>query len=137
MKFYRLATRLLPFSAIISAVVPISVLAQGFTPIQNAKRLFGILEDSANVAEKLSPEQIVANLIETTLGVVGIILIVLIIYGGYLWGTARGNEERVTQAQNLIRNAVIGVIIIFSAYFITAFVVGKIGEATFEPLFPF
>ena len=129
------------FAAIIYTIIgaltaPTQILAQS-NPTNKAKDLLNSLENGAGITETLTPEQIIANLIQIALGVVGLILIVLIIYGGWLWGSARGNEERVTQAQNLIRNAVIGVIIIFSAYFITAFVVGKIGEAMFEPLFPF
>ena len=119
---------------IVLLFTPLQALA---SPVKNAEDLLNVLENKVGIGETLPPEQIIANLIQVALGVVGIILIVLIIYGGWLWGSARGNEERATQAQNLIRNAVIGVIIIFSAYFITAFVVGKIGETVFEPLFPF
>ena len=120
-------------------IAPSQILAQSgqINPTSRAKGLLDFLEIGAGVEETLTPERILANLIQIALGIVGLILIILIIYGGWIWGSARGNEERVTYAQNLIRNSVIGVIIIFSAYFITAFVVGKIGEAVFEPLFPF
>lgn len=114
--------------------LPLKTLA---SPVGRAENLLDTLENSVEIREVLPPEQIIANLIEVTLSVVGVILIILVIYGGYLWGTAGGNEERAKEAQRLIRNAVIGVIIVFGAYFITAFVVGKIGEVAFEPLFPF
>ena len=108
--------------------------AQSSAITDRPESLLNQLEDAVLLDQPaLSPEQVIANLIQVALGVVGIVLIILIIYGGYLGGTARGNEERVTQAQNLIRNAVIGVIIVFGAYFITAFVVQTIGEAIFEP----
>lgn len=50
---------------------------------------------------------------------VGVILLLLIVYGGYLWMTAMGNESQVDKAKNIIKNSIIGVIIVFSAYAIT------------------
>lgn len=44
------------------------------------------------------------------------------IIGGVMWMTASGNEQHVEKAKSLITNAVIGMIIVFSAYAITYFV---------------
>jgi len=62
---------------------------------------------------------VVAVVIQAFLGFLGIIFVVLMIYGGYLWMTSRGNEEQVNKAKDTIRRAVIGLIIILSAYAIT------------------
>lgn len=123
-------------ATVILNVIILPALAQTprTNPASRAETLLAIVEEWAGVPEPQPPEYVIANLIYVALGVVGLILIILIIYGGWLWGSARGNEERVTQAQNLIRNAVIGVIIIFSSFFITTFIVYKIGQANFEPL---
>jgi hypothetical protein len=51
----------------------------------------------------------------------------VIIYGGYLWMTAGGKEEQVTQAKKWITNSVIGLIIIGFAYLIA----GVLLEITF------
>lgn len=67
----------------------------------------------------------IGQIIGAVLAFVGIIFFVLMIYAGLMWMTARGNEEQVTKAKNLIGAAVIGMIIVFAAYAITAF----IGEA--------
>jgi TRAP-type C4-dicarboxylate transport system permease small subunit len=80
------------------------------------------------------PEELVARLIFVALGMVGVVFVSLIIYGGYLWMTARGNEEQVNKAQRIITESVIGVVVVFLAYFITAFVVQRVGETVFEPL---
>jgi hypothetical protein len=42
--------------------------------------------------------------------------------------TAQGNEEQVGKAKNLITAAVIGLIIVVSAYAITAYIGGKLTE---------
>jgi len=53
-----------------------------------------------------------------------------IIYAGFIWITARGEEERIIKAKAIIRNSIIGLIIVFSAYAITAFVLDRIVEGT-------
>lgn len=71
-----------------------------------------------------TPETIVGTVIQVVLSVLGVLFVILIIYGGVLWMTAGGNEEKITQAQSIIRRAVVGLIIVLSAYAISIFVVG-------------
>lgn len=66
--------------------------------------------------------QIIVDVIQAFLGLLGIIFVILIIVGGYHWMTAGGNEEKVAKARETISRAVIGLIIIVSAYAITYFV---------------
>jgi hypothetical protein len=65
---------------------------------------------------------IVARVIFTALSLLAVIFIILIIIAGYQWMTAGGNEEQVAKAKKNIANAVIGLIIILSAYAITWFI---------------
>lgn len=64
----------------------------------------------------------VAAVITAFLGLLGIIFIILILYAGYNWMTAAGDEQKVTKAKDTIQKAIIGLIIIVAAYAITAFV---------------
>ncbi|MEA3248933.1 MAG: hypothetical protein U9Q03_01075 [Patescibacteria group bacterium] len=66
---------------------------------------------------------IIGHLIRALLGFVGVILMILIIYAGFLWMTAAGNEERVGKAKKIIIGAIAGTIIVIGAYAITTFVV--------------
>lgn len=66
--------------------------------------------------------QIVQVVISAFLSLLGIIFLVLIIYAGYNWMTAQGEEEKVTKAKDTLQRAVIGLIIIAAAYSITYFV---------------
>lgn len=70
---------------------------------------------------------IIANIIRVALGLVGIIMVGLGLYAGFLWMTAGGNEEQITQAKSVLRNAVIGLAIILSAYSIVSFVMNMLG----------
>ena len=64
----------------------------------------------------------IAAIINIALGFVGIIAVILIIYAGFKWITAGGNEEQVKSSRDIIRNAVIGIGIVMLAYVITNFV---------------
>lgn len=85
-----------------------------------------------NTDDTVSFESTIAKIINTALSFVGVIFLCLMVYGGYLWMTARGAEDQVTEAKNLITAAVIGLVIVISAYAITYFVVSKIGASTLK-----
>lgn len=73
---------------------------------------------------------IIANMIRIVLSLLGIIFLVLIIYAGFLWMTAGGNEDSVKKAKAILRNSIIGVVIVLLAYAITGFVLSSIITAT-------
>ena len=66
---------------------------------------------------------VIASVIAYALQWVGILFIVLIIYGGVRWMTARGNSQQVDEAKNVVKNAAIGLAIVLLSYVITRFVV--------------
>ena len=61
-------------------------------------------------------------LISAVLTFLGIIFLILIIYAGYLWMTARGNDQQVEKARNILKDSVIGLIIVTASYAIVLFV---------------
>ena len=73
----------------------------------------------------------VARVIFMLLAILGIIFVGLITYAGYNWLTARGNEEKVRKAQDTLRQAVWGLIIVLAAYsisyFILAYLLAELG----------
>ncbi len=71
--------------------------------------------------------QIIGTIIRVALGLIGIVMLGLVLYGGYLYMTAGGNEEQVTQAKRILRNGAIGLAIILSAYAIVTFVLRALG----------
>ena len=73
---------------------------------------------------------VVAQIIQVVLGLLGVIFIVLIIYAGFNWMTSAGNEDRIGKSKKTIAAAVIGLVIVLSAYLITAFVLSQLFEAT-------
>ena len=70
---------------------------------------------------------IVGTIIDLVLGYLGLVFLVLTIYGGLIWMTAGGNPENVKKAKSLISNAVIGLFIIFASYGIAHLVFSLVG----------
>ncbi len=87
---------------------------------KKTKTAFSVLSVGSDSGKFLSSRA--GILIGAILSFIGIIFMILIIYGGILWMTATGNEQQVTKAKGLIFQAVIGLIIVLSAYAITAFI---------------
>ena len=69
---------------------------------------------------------IIGNLIRTFTALLGIIFLVMILYAGFLYLTARGEEEKVKHAKETIQRGVIGLIIIAAAYAIASFVINAL-----------
>lgn len=65
----------------------------------------------------------VGNLISVVLSLVGVIFLILIIYGGFSWMTAAGNETQAKSAKNIIARATAGAVVVLLAYAITYFVI--------------
>lgn len=72
----------------------------------------------------------IASIINVAMGLLGMIVVVLILAGGFMWMTAAGSDEKVTKAKGLIFGGVIGLAIILSAYAVAQFVVGSLLKAT-------
>ena len=85
-------------------------------------------ENGANLSKADVPS-VIGSVIGAVLSFVGVLFLGLMIYGGLLWMTAQGNEQQVTKAKDLIVSAVIGLVIVMSAYAITAFVGQSLGAA--------
>lgn len=73
-----------------------------------------------------TPGAFIARVVSYVLGFIGILLIVIIIYGGFLYMTSGGNEKQTETAKNVLTYAVVGVVIIFAAYIIARVVISAL-----------
>jgi type IV secretory pathway VirB2 component (pilin) len=71
---------------------------------------------------------VAVNVIQTLLGILGILALIIILIGGFKWMTAGGNEENIASAKKTIAAGIIGLIIIFFAYAIVAFIFNVVGN---------
>jgi len=72
---------------------------------------------------------IVTDMINIFSLVVGIISVIMIIYGGFKYITSGGDSGNVTGARNTITYAVIGLVIVALAQFVVQFVLNKVTTA--------
>ncbi|MBU1164515.1 hypothetical protein KKA15_03065 [Patescibacteria group bacterium] len=72
----------------------------------------------------------VMSIVNVALGFLGILAILIILWGGFVWLTAGGDESKVESAKKIITGGVVGLVIILSALAITNFVVAQILNAT-------
>lgn len=73
----------------------------------------------------LSGDQLLQNGLNLAYFVAGIIAVIVIIVGGIMYATSSGEAAAVTKAKNLILYSVIGLVVIFAAFAITNFVIGR------------
>lgn len=71
-------------------------------------------------------KSVVVNIIQFLLGFLAIIAIIIVLYAGFQWMTAAGNEEKITSARATLTAGLIGLVIILAAYAITSFVINQL-----------
>jgi len=69
-----------------------------------------------------SPVEIALSLISWFLGILAILAVLLVLYGGFLWLFSQGDEEKIQKAKDVLKNALIGMVIILSAWGIVLYV---------------
>jgi len=117
------------FKHIISFLILLAVFLAVASPVfaqyglEETGKAAGIIQKGG---EPQSIASIIATIIYVLLGLVGVGFFVLLIYAGILYLTAGGETEPVKKAKQLIKDAVIGLVIVLSAYAISTFVISQI-----------
>jgi len=75
-------------------------------------------------------ETTVIRIVQWVLGFLGLVAVIMIIYGGVIWMTAGGNDEKVAKAKKIITRAVIGLIIVLISWAIVALIMDRMGQFT-------
>ncbi len=74
---------------------------------------------------------IIAKLIRIFLGLLGIIAVAIVVYGGFIWMTAAGEPKKVSQAKMILTSGVIGLLIILASFAITQFIFNSLFDAIY------
>ncbi|MFA6271756.1 MAG: hypothetical protein WC693_01425 [Patescibacteria group bacterium] len=70
------------------------------------------------------------NIIRWVLGLLGLIGVVMVMYGGFTWMTAGGNEDKIEKAKKVISAAVIGMVIVILSWAVVTFALGVLSNVT-------
>lgn len=71
----------------------------------------------------------IASLIRTAMGFLGIVAVIITLYGGFLWMTAAGNDDKVKQAKKVMVSGLIGLVIVIAAFTLAQFVISQLTTA--------
>jgi hypothetical protein len=89
----------------------------------------GAAAGSVNLPDPLggvSLPVLIGNVIRTFAGIAGAVALLMFVYGGIMWIISGGEEKKVAGAQKILKNASIGLVLIFGAYFFVATIIGGI-----------
>ena len=75
-------------------------------------------------------KETVVNIITFVLGLLGLIAVIMILYGGFIWLTAGGNEDKVDSAKKIISAAAVGLVVILISWAIVQFVINTTSNVT-------
>jgi len=92
----------------------------GSTVVSNMRSRIDLMQVKLNDA---TPESVIGQVIQGLLGLLAVIFFILMIWGGILWMTSSGNEEKVNKAKRLIIAAIVGVSIVLTSYIISVIVI--------------
>jgi len=73
----------------------------------------------------------VAKIIRAFIGILGLVALVIILYGGFLWMTSGGDEEKIGKGKKVLTNGAIGLAIIFLSLGIVQFVISRLTQALY------
>ena len=106
-------------------LLPAAAHAQGTIDNFQLNRL-----NTLYVASSKSPEATVSGIINTILGLLGTIAVLLFLFAGFKWLTSQGSSDKIDEAKKLMGAAVVGIAIIFASYALSQFVIKSLFNET-------
>lgn len=91
-------------------------------PETSATRETGFMISAMTMLGTQDPVDMTVMIINWLLTMLGVFFLALIVYAGIRWMLARGEEEEITKAKNIIKGALLGLIVILLSYGIAAFI---------------
>jgi hypothetical protein len=103
------------------------------TPVTQAKSLWESQEGLEKIGSQAygidDPENddrqiqiVIARVIKATLGLLGTVFLVLLVWAGYKYMTSQGSEDKITESIGQIRTAIIGIVIILMSWSIVSYI---------------
>ncbi|HOZ53188.1 MAG TPA: IPT/TIG domain-containing protein, partial [bacterium] len=122
-------TRRLIWSSIFSLFIVFSLFL--FSNFVLASDVVGTEFVEGEIAlSSVDPRALATRIINISLSILGIVAVSIVIYGGFVWMTAEGNEERIAKAKGILKAGVIGLAIVLASWGIASLVLRQLGGAT-------
>jgi len=112
-------------------LLPNIVFAQTQVPNSGTgiKSAFRVAEETASSSYNTTRnlDLVLGDIILIILSSIGAVFVIFIVYAGYLWMTASGNEQKVDKSIQILKQSIIGLIVVVGAYAIAYFVIQIFG----------
>ena len=95
---------------ILAFIAAINLLFFSFAYSVSAKALYNPLG-----SKNLSIPTLIGKLISIFINIVGAIALLMVIYGGFIWMTSRGDSNKIKSGRDTLVWAALGLVLIFSA----------------------
>ena len=121
-------------------LVPAMVLGIGFVATPNVSAATDCDPGTAGLNTECIPQGqgqrsdlfgtdgVVTNIINTMLFIIGILAVIMLIFGGIRYVTSSGDAGRVTAAKNTVMYAIIGLIVAIVAWAVVNWVMSTLGD---------
>ena len=113
---------------LIMLITPIAIAAPTTTQELKNAACKGV-SDSGTNCDDAAVDSTISNLISTIVDifswVIGVVAVIMVIYGGFKYVTAAGESSKVKSAKDTILYALIGLVIVGLAQVIVRFVIGQ------------
>jgi hypothetical protein len=111
-----------------------SISAAAFGSTMVATRVFAQTNEIGNFVENVKPadvqntslESYIQTIINVLLGLIGVVAVIMLIYGGFRYVLSAGNEKATSAAKDTILFAIIGIVVAVLAFAIVNFVIGSL-----------
>ena len=112
---------------------PLAVLAANIPGLAEADRNLTSIGGRFAEVKPRSLEQIIQNIVNFLLGVLGIIFLLLVVYAGYLYLTALGDKDNVKKALTLLKQGLIGLALVVASWAISTALIDVLVGITTPP----
>lgn len=94
-----------------------------------------ILGDTTKLGNK-DPATVTYSVVNYALLFLGLITVIMIIISGFMWIFAAGNEEKIKKAQDIMKGAILGLLVVMVSYGVAQYVFNKLVTITGGTLTP-
>jgi hypothetical protein len=100
------------------------------TPVVSVKAIDELKNPLAGSAD-IDSYSLFARIIKAALGIAGSLSLVFFVWGGMIWMTAGGNEEKTKKAKDTLIWSVLGLVAIFASYAILSAIIRALSSSTY------
>ncbi len=119
----------LTLSSITTYFFMLSIKIANASALTDAQKAASDSADAGGLAKDQELSDVIGTIINSAIGLLGSIFMLLIVYSGFLWMTAQGNEEQIGKAKKILQNSSIGLLIVILSFLISLFIINVIIKA--------